>query len=214
MKIVSNNLKIVCVLMTLPFLQVNAQDGHYWSENFGNKSMLLSGTVNASVNDLGAVYYNPGRLGQIENPAFVINAKVYEWQTIKIEDGIDEGVDLTKSNFGGAPNLVAGTFSLPFLKNHKFAYSFLTRQRTEADFFVRVEEEGDVVETMPGDEIFNGKFQFNSNMREEWIGLTWSYPFTEKFSIGLSNFISVINKSNGLLLNMNALGEMNNVATL
>ena len=72
MKIVSNNLKIVCVLMTLPFLQVNAQDGHYWSENFGNKSMLLSGTVNASVTDLGAVYYNPGRLGQIENPAFVI----------------------------------------------------------------------------------------------------------------------------------------------
>ena len=191
-----------------------AQDGHYWSENYGNKSMLLSGTVNASVNDLGAVYYNPGRLGQIENPAFVINAKVYEWQTIKIEDGVDEGKDLNKSNFGGAPNLVAGTFGVPFLKNHKFAYSFLTRQRTEADFFIRVEEEGDVIEQMPGNEIFNGKFRFKSNLKEEWIGLTWSYPLTEKFSIGLTNFISILNKSNGLMVNMNALGETNNVATL
>ena len=195
-------------------IYAQAQDGHYWSENYGNKSMLLSGTVNASVNDLGAVYYNPGRIGQIENPAFVINAKVYEWLTIKVEDGVDEGQDLNKSNFGGAPSLVAGTFSLPFLENHKFAYSFLTRQRTEADFFIRVEEEGDVVEVMPGNEIFNGKFRFNSNLKEEWIGLTWSYPITEKFSVGLSNFISVLNKSNGLMVNMNALGEANNVATL
>jgi hypothetical protein len=205
---------IVFLIFMVIYTPSQAQDGHYWSENYGNKSMLLSGTVNASVNDLGAVYYNPGRLGQIENPAFVINAKVYEWLTIKIEDGVDEGQDLNKSNFGGAPSLVAGTFSLPFLKNHKFAYSFLTRQRTEADFFVRVEEEGDIVEGMPGNEIFNGKFRFNSRMREEWIGLTWSYPITESFSVGLSNFISVLNKSNGLMVNMNALGETNNVATL
>ena len=56
-----------------------AQNAHYWSENYGNRSMLLSGTVNASVEDLGLVFYNPGRLGLIENPAFVISAKVYEW---------------------------------------------------------------------------------------------------------------------------------------
>lgn len=176
--------------------------------------MLLSGTVNASVADLGLVYYNPGRLGQIENPAFVINAQVYEWRTLKVEDGINDGVDLSKSNFGGVPSLVAGTFTIPFLKNHKFAYSFLRRQRTEVDFFVRVEEDGDVVEAIPGEELFNGKLGFNSNFKEEWIGLTWSYPFSEKFSVGLSNFISVLNKSNGLSLNMNALDEQNHVASL
>ena len=103
MKIMLNILKIVCILMVLTFLQVRAQDGHYWTENYGNKSMLLSGTVNASVNDLGAVYYNPGRLGQIENPAFVINAKVYEWRTLKVEDGVDEGVDVV----AGAENVDA-----------------------------------------------------------------------------------------------------------
>ena len=191
-----------------------AQGGHYWSENFGNKSMLLSGTVNASVSDLGAVYYNPGRLGQIENPAFMINAQVYEWETVKIEDGINEGVDLNQSKFGGIPSLLAGTFKLPFAENHHFAYSFLTRQQNNMDFFVRVEDEGDFVESMPGEEIFNGTLRYRTKFTEEWLGLTWSYPINDKVSVGLSNFISVVNKSNGLYLNMNALGEQNDVATL
>jgi len=191
-----------------------AQDGHYWSENYGNRSMLLSGTVNASVEDLGAIFYNPGRLGQIENPAFVISAKVYEWSTLRVEDGLDEGVDLNRNSFGGAPSLVAGTFNVPFLKNHKFAYSFLTRSRNEADFFVRVEEEDKEFQNIPGKVLFNGRFDFNTNFRQEWIGLTWSPPIIEKFSVGLSTFITRINKSSSLGLNMHTLDENKQVASL
>ena len=191
-----------------------AQDGHYWSENYGNRSMLLSGTVNASVEDLGAVFYNPGRLGMIENPAFVISAKVYEWSTIRIKDGLDEGVDLNKSSFGGAPSLVAGTFSVPFLKDHKFAYSFLTRQKTKADFFVRVEEEDAEFDYIPGKVLFNGKFNFNTNFTEEWIGLTWSPPIAEKFSVGLSNFVSIVNRSSSVALDMKTLDDTNQIASL
>jgi len=216
---VSSSGKIILFLMVLPIMigvkiQVQAQDGHYWSENYGNKSMLLSGTVNASVEDLGAVFYNPGRLGQIENPAFVINAKVYEWRSLRVEDGIDDGVDLNKKSFGGAPSLIAGTFKVPFLKNHKFAYSFLTRQRIDADFFVRVEEEDKEFENIPGKVLFNGKLEFNTNFLEEWIGLTWSPPITQKFSVGLSTFISRLKKSSSIGLNMNTLDENDQVASL
>ena len=161
-------------LSTLTF----AQDGRYWSESYGNKSVLLNGAVNACVSDLGAVFYNPGRLGLIENPAFVVNARVYELSTLKIEDGINEGVDLKQSNITGAPSLAAGTFSLPFLKNHKFAYSFLTRQKTIADFFINVEDEGDLIDAIPGEELFNGTVNFNNTFKEEWIGLTWSLPIS------------------------------------
>jgi len=194
--------------------QSHAQDGHYWSENYGNRSMLLSGTVNASVEDLGAVFYNPGRLGMIENPAFVISAKVYEWSTIRIKDGLDEGVDLNQSSFGGAPSLVAGTFSVPFLKDHKFAYSFLTRQRTKADFFVRVEEEEAEFENIPGKVLFNGKLNINTNFTEEWIGLTWSPPISDKFSLGVSNFISTVNRSASVALDMKTLDDTNQAASL
>ena len=117
---------ILVYIIGLYIFNLNAQDGNYWSEQYGTRSMLLSGTVNASVSDLGAVFYNPGRLGQIENPAFVISAKVYEWTTLRIKDAEEGKIDLKQSNFGGAPSLLAGTFSVPFMKKHKFAYSFLT----------------------------------------------------------------------------------------
>lgn len=201
----------VTVFLLFPVFLSFAQDGHYWTENYGNRSTLLSGTVNANVEDLGAVFYNPARLGLIENPAFVISAKVYEWRTVKVKDGIDDGIDLSESSFGGAPSLVAGTFKVPFLKNHKFAYSFLTRQRTDADFFVRVEREGDIVDGLPGEEIFNGKLDFNIKFKEEWIGLTWAPPASKKVSFGLSTFLSTLKKSTSILLDMSALNEQNDV---
>ncbi len=174
--------------------------------------MLLSGTVNASVEDLGAVFYNPGRLGTIENPAFAISAKVYEWRTLKVNDN-EQGIELNNSNFGGAPSLAAGTFKLPFLKNHKFAYSFLTRQRTKLDYFTRIEREGDLIEGLPGEQdIFNGTLDAKTDFREEWIGLTWAPPSSKKFGIGVSTFISTINKGNLISVDMNALNEFNQAA--
>lgn len=199
------------VLFTLGVLPLTsfAQGSHYWTENYGNRSMLLSGTVNASVEDLGAVFYNPGRLGIIENPAFVISAKVYLWSKLRIEDGVDEGVDLKQSSFGGAPNLVAGTFRLPFLKGHRFAYSFLTRSRKKHDFFVRVEKEGDVTESIDGNELFIGKFNFDTDQAEDWLGLTWAPPAVNKFSFGLSTFITSARKSDLVEIDMNAINDEN-----
>jgi hypothetical protein len=208
-------LKIKLILFfTTVFYALYGQDSHYWSENYGNKSMLLSGTVNASVSDLGAVFYNPGRIGLIDNPAFAINAEVYKLNYIKIEDGVNEGSDLKKKTFGGAPSLAAGSFNLPFLKNHRFVYSFLTRQSTNTDFFIRVEKKGDVVEAIPGEELFNGKLDFNSSFKDEWIGLTWAPPVSENIGIGLSNFVSVLNKNSFIGLDMHTLDERNKVAEL
>lgn len=198
------------LLFSLSIVSIsNAQDGNYWSENYGNRSMLLSGTVNASVEDLGTVFYNPGRLGLIENPAFAISAKVYEWKTLKIEDAGDEELDLKNSDFGGAPSLAAGTFKLPFLKEHKFAYSFLTRQRANTNFFARVEEEGEILEVIPGEELFVGKLDINTNLKEEWIGLTWSPPTLKKLSFGLSTFVSNFQSSKMITVDMNAINEDN-----
>jgi len=211
-------MKVYLKIILIFFLTGNVyclfgQDGHYWSQSFGNKSMLLGGTVNASASDLGAVFYNPGRLGLIRNAAFAINAEVYELNTLTVENGVNEGVDFEKKKFGSAPSLAAGSFKIPFLENHNFAYSFLTRQNNETDFFIRVEREGDNIATIPGDELYNGKLRFDSRFKEEWIGLSWSPPISEKVGIGLSNFVSTLNKSSLVGINMFTLDENNKVAS-
>jgi hypothetical protein len=80
-------------------------------KKYGNRSALLNGAVIGSVNDLGAVYYNPARLTQMENQSFVLSAKAYKFYNVRIEDILDEGSDLKENTFGGAPSLVSGTFS-------------------------------------------------------------------------------------------------------
>jgi len=205
---------ILIILMTLSSIRIWGQDGNYWSEQYGTRSMLLGGTVNARVSDLGAVYYNPGRLAQIENPAFVISAKVYEWTNIKIEEGVSDDQDLKQSNFGGAPSLLAGTFTLPFLKKHKFAYSFLTRTRFNPDFFIRADDEGELIDVFPGEEYFAGQLLVRGRVQEEWMGLTWSYAVTPSLSVGLSNFFVTRNQSARVAMLLSVHQESNKVAQL
>jgi hypothetical protein len=190
-----------------------AQEAHYWSEQFGNRSMLLGGAVIGSVFDLGAVFYNPGRLGLIDNPAFVLSAKAYQWDRYSIE-GEDRDGALKQSKFGGAPSLVAGTFKLPWFEDSQFAYAFLTRQRAESDFFTRVEREGELFPSIPGRDLFQGNGQYNSSLKEEWIGVTWSRSLGEGFSIGLSTFVTTTTRGQDLWADLRALGELGDVATL
>ena len=73
---------LLCTLSVLSY----SQDGHYWTQQYGTRSMLLSSSVIGGVDDLGAVYYNPARLSQISNPAFLLSADVYEWNRLKVDD--------------------------------------------------------------------------------------------------------------------------------
>jgi hypothetical protein len=133
-------------MLTALSLHGKAQDGHYWTEPHGTKSILLSGVVIGSVDDLGTVFYNPARLAKIENPAFLLSGKLYQLDVLKIDDGAGEGLDLNQTRFGGYPNMAAGTFKLSFLKDHFFSYSFLTRNALKSNYFVRAEDVGDVVD--------------------------------------------------------------------
>ena len=96
--------------------------GYYNQENFGNRSILLTGNVTGSVDDLGLAYYNPSRLAIIEEPNFTINAKAFQLGNIKIENVFGRSNKLSDSKFGSLPNLVAGTFKIGGSDKHKFVY--------------------------------------------------------------------------------------------
>lgn len=191
---------------------ISAQSAHYWGSQFGNESVLLSGTVIGSVTDLGAVFYNPARLLYMDAPAFVVSAKVYEWTSIRVEDGLGAGEDLDQTTFGGAPGFLGGTFTLPFLEGHQFAYGFLTRERGGFDYFLRDESSGDLIDFLPGDDHFVGFVDVESELKDDWIGLSWAYPLSERLSLGATGFY--FNRSSGRLVNVDlrAIGEAQDAA--
>lgn len=179
-------------------LHIFAQDSHYWTESYGNRSMLLNGTVIGSVEDLGAVFYNPARISQFESPAFVISGQVYQYNKTSIKNGLGDGLDLNKSNFGGGPSLVSGTFKLGFLEGHQFAYAFLSRSKSDNSFNFSVDNFGDFVKAFPGEEYFSGEIVLKNKINDEWMGLSWSYPINDKLSIGASGFYSSLERSAGI----------------
>lgn len=186
----------VIIILILLHCSLFAQDAHYWTEQYGTRSMLLSNSVVGVVEDLGAVFYNPARLGLIKNPAFVISGKVYELNKLLIENATGDDPNATKKNssFGGAPSLVAGTFSIKRWEKHRFAYAFLSRRRMDLNLAGGANNYGELIEELPGEEYFSGSISLSKKFNEEWIGGSWAYSSNPKYSIGVTGFINIRNQ--------------------
>ncbi|MFY0601615.1 MAG: long-chain fatty acid transport protein [Cyclobacteriaceae bacterium] len=197
------------LFILLPYW-AHAQDGHYWTQNFGTKSMLLGNSVVGGVEDLGLVYYNPARLAVIKKPAFLMSADVYEWNSFKFKDVLGDSKNLSSTNFRGLPNFVAGAFKLKGLKKHRFAYAFLVRQRFDVD--VTFSEEVDNSQNEQVDNLFfNSTIGIKQRINEEWTSLTWSYLIKDNLSFGLMAGISTINQQKSNSIGVNALADSSNV---
>ncbi|MBR8535169.1 hypothetical protein KDU71_06335 [Carboxylicivirga sediminis] len=187
------------IILSIILASASAQDAHYWTEQYGTRSMLLSNSVYGSVEDLGAVYYNPARLSFIEENAFLISGKVYQLSSYAFDTNTNGERTSPKrqSSFGGAPSLLAGTYRVKGWDKHSFAYSFLGRRNMDISLTESSSTYGDVLPILPGEEYFSGDVYLQKKFNEEWFGLSWSFAPNERFSIGLSNFLT-IRKQNAL----------------
>jgi hypothetical protein len=170
--------------------QTAAQGEYHWSDQFGNKSTLLNGTVIAGVSDLGAVFYNPGRLAQILRPEFLLTAEAFEMTQVEAMAGTGEKDQIEQVKIRGLPSLVSGVFTLPSLPGHRFAYSFLTRRHSDSNLLSTSKEEGDFYPDIPGQEIYLGSWETVSKLDEKWVGITWAGPMSPRVSLGLSTFMT------------------------
>jgi hypothetical protein len=183
--------------------------GNYNEENFGNRSILLSGNVTGSVEDLGLTYYNPARIALIENLDFTINAKAYQANSVIIKNVFGKDNKLSDSDFRGIPSLVSGTFKLKNLENHHFAYTFLTKQRSNLGLNLS----RDLTSENISDNINKSVSNFNLRNKEtdEWFGISWGTKLKENFSIGVSTFFSIYNDNGTYDLLLSALDDIQDV---
>ncbi|MCO5725988.1 hypothetical protein [Robiginitalea marina] len=179
------------LLASLPMILLG-QEGNYKFENFGNQSVLLNGNVTGSVSDLGLTYYNPARLALIEQPAFTIGGKAYQWSRYQFDNILQTEKGLSSNSFGGIPATIAGTFSVKRLPNHKFAYSILSRHRSDIQLGYNsglLKE--DPIQILPDIQGSFTDLSFKDQLREEWFGVTWAHSLSEHFAVGASLFGSI-----------------------
>ncbi|MCP4883382.1 MAG: hypothetical protein GY908_06295 [Flavobacteriales bacterium] len=185
---------ITFIVFIFPFLSI--AQGYYNQENFGNRSILLSGNVTGSVDDLGLTYYNPARLALIEDPVFTINAKAYQVNTLNLKNVFGNNGKISDSKFEGVPSLIAGTFKIEKWEKHHFAYAFLSKERSRFNFNINreidLDEFGDDFDEQ---DRLVGDYQLDNKRTDEWFGISWGMKLKDNLSIGISTFVSVYNYS-------------------
>lgn len=186
--------------------------GYYNQESFGNRSILLSGNVTGSVDDLGMVYYNPARLALVDEPNFTINAKAYQMGSLKVKNVFGRDNKLTDSNFEGLPNMVAGTFKLGKSEKHKFAYAVLTRKNSDVNLGFSREIDAEILEDFENVDRFLAELNLVDKESDEWFGACWATNLKENLSIGVSTFISVYEYNGNYDLNYSRLDPEANSA--
>lgn len=162
------------------------QYGNYKYTNYGTKSILLTGNVTGSVEDLGLTYYNPARLSLIESNGLSINAQAFEYQTVTLKDAIGQESSLEDSRFNSLPAMAAGTFSL---LGTRFAYAYFRTNTPNIDLKYRSDlQEGDIITGLPGEERYTFDLRFNTRTRSQLYGLAWAFNVTDRLSLGVSLF--------------------------
>jgi len=187
--------------------------GNYNQENFGNRSLLLSGNVTGSVEDLGLTYYNPARIALVENPVFSINAKGYQLSIFNITNAFGNDKKLTDNKFEGVPSMVAGTFKIKKFENHHFAYSFISKQRSQTDIGYSIElSAADQLDEFDGIESIIQDVDIRNKETDEWFGVTWGKEIKDNFSVGVSGFVSIYNNKGSSDLKYAILDEFQDVS--
>jgi len=201
-------LLFVCCLVSS---SIKAQ-GYYNDENFGNRSILLSGNVTGSVDDLGLTYYNPARLAIIEEPNFTISARAYQMGSIKIENVFGRNNKLNQSKFGGLPSLAAATFKVGKSEKHKFAYAVLSRKQSNISLGFAREIDAAIVEEFDNVDRFIAELNLSEDESDEWFGFSWATKLKENLSVGVSTFVSVYDFSGSYKLDYSRLDTTTDVA--
>ena len=175
--------QVFLLLLIIITVNLSAQDVHYWSETYGTESALLGGAVIGSVDDLGATYYNPGKLALTDDPKFLFSARIVEYTYLGVKPNNDIIDGASKDYLSPAPAFIVYNLSSDWLGKHRLAFSILSRHNF--DLRLKTRYVGNFESSDVSNEII-----YEGDVDEYWGGITWSIPLRGKykFGIGITNY--------------------------
>jgi hypothetical protein len=198
------------VFSFLSVIMAQGQQGNYRFNNYGNRSILLAGNVTGGVSDIGLAYYNPSFLADTEEVGFSFNAQAYQLVNIKLENVLNDTGQISSTKFNGASTMAGGVFNL---FGTKFAYSYLNKSNYNYNLnYNSYYINDDILSLFPDAQIHQAKIGLNSDIKDDWTGLTWAYKINHKLCIGISGFASIYNYNGRSDLNHTVESTQNEVA--
>jgi hypothetical protein len=183
----------VCAGLTCLCLSLitQAQDTHYWTQQFGTRSALLGGAVVGGAHDNTAIYYNPAGLGFTDTGSISINGNFYRYQSYRIVNALGNQADFKSSDLGSVPLLISGMFRV---KNPKVRIGYGILQPVDFNFnaLARLDGQYPIIDDPqnPGNQEAIVQESTNSSVHEVTVALGFGLRLSEHWSIGLSNLFT------------------------
>lgn len=170
--------------------QIQAQDTHYWTNQFGARASLLGGAVIAGLDDNSAVYYNPANLAFIKQSTVSLNTSVYKYTDLYIGNGGGTNVDLNSQRISLYQQMISGLLTKNPEKNWRLGFNILSRQHVNIDMTQRHEMVYELNPNQAGPENYIGNVELRNNLNETWACLGAGYKLSEHFSVGLTAIVT------------------------
>ena len=167
---------------------LEAQDAHYWSQQYGTRAELLGGAVVGSILDLASTYYNPGALALMQDPSVLLSAKAFETRRISLLDADGNTAGFEDARTGLSPSLF--TTLIP-LAQRRIAFSVFTRETFKVNTSARVEQ---ALATEPG--TVAAEYHVDYDLSDTWFGVTWARPIRPGLGFGVTPYLAVRSQRN------------------
>ena len=99
---------LTSIILFALMLPLCAQETHYWAQQQGSISTLMGGASVASIRDNSSIFYNPGLMSFNKNSSLSISANTYFINSLLIEDGAGNDLDLRSRALDIIPSIIAG----------------------------------------------------------------------------------------------------------
>lgn len=173
------------VMSLLRFLS-QAQDYHYWTDQFGIKATALGGAAVAGLDDHSMVFYNAAAMTCVQSPSLSFSINAYQYRTFHKKNALGPGQDLESTDYATVPNMMAGVFV--FRKNPKWRVGYNVISRNVYNNKLDLYHSGSYdVLNLSGNENFVSSYAYEIHTGEYWAGLSVSYQANPHLAIGLSH---------------------------
>jgi hypothetical protein len=184
--------KVVVGMFLLLFCHlslIEAQDNHYWAQQYGAEGTILGGAMVGGVDDNSAVYYNPGAIAFTGMTTLSVDANVYRLDKIFISDGAGKDINLNSAKVSVYPQIIAGMLNL--FKDSKFRFSYTMLTRNHGNVLMNSRYTSEISGSgSPSATTYVGAFDYVNQLNELWFGAGSGYQISDKLGVGAILFIS------------------------
>lgn len=189
-------IRILLILILLPGLLWG--QNQYWAQQYGSRSALLGGAVVAGASDNSALYYNPALLSYIENGHLSVSANAYGFEYAKLRNGVGTGLDVVSFQTLIYPQIISGMINLKKAPKFKLAYGILTRFNNRMKLNQLTVQDIEITPLGEGPEYYKSSFVYELSNIEQWGALSLGYRISDRFAVGISQFVSYLNNDSRL----------------